>query len=326
MLLINFGKPYSEDVATARKTGKTMPQQSTYGRNDQSLVGTAAALAAFGMWAFFPVYFKAVSSVPAFEVLSHRIFWTFILLAAIIIATARGHRVRAVFGNRKLLSLLLLSSLLISTNWLIFIWAVANDALLELSLGYFINPLVSIALGTALLKERLRPWQWVAVGLSVLAVGYLIGKSGVVPWVALSVAVTFGLYGLIRKIAVVDAISGLFIETALVLPPILAYLVYIFIEGTGSFGLVNLKLDGLLVMAGVMTATPLVLFAMAARKLPLSTLGFFQYLVPTGHFLLAVFLYNEPFTDSHKATFGIIWLALVVYTSDSFAARRKGSD
>ena len=291
---------------------------------DQSLVGAFAALAAFSMWGFIPLYFKAVSHLPAFEILAHRIVWTVFFVGMLIIITGNLKNVHAVFANRKLLATLLLSSLLISLNWLVFIWAISHDMVLQSSLGYFINPLVNVALGLIFLKERLRLLQWVAVGLSVIGVGNLIIQHGTIPWVALTLAISFGLYGLVRKIAVVDAQTGLFVETTIILPPVLAYLIYIGIKGTGAFNPMDIQLTGLLMMAGLMTATPLVLFAIAAKRLLLSTIGFFQYIAPTGHFLLAVFLYNEPFTDAHKVTFGLIWLALAIYTVDTlFAHRRK---
>ena len=290
---------------------------------DQTLLGVAAALVAFSLWGVFPLYFKAVSHLPPFEVLAHRIVWTVFFVGIIIIARGRWNRVQAVFADRKLLLTLLVSSLLVSTNWLVFIWAVANDMVLESSLGYFINPLVNVALGMVFLKERLRLWQWIAVGLSVVAVGNLIGQHGAIPWVALTVAISFGLYGLVRKVAVVDAYTGIFVETTLIMPPVLAYLVYVGFEGTGAFDITDVKLTGLLMMAGLMTATPLVLFALAAKRLRLSTLGFFQYIAPTGHFVLAVFLYNEDFTDAHKITFGMIWFALAIYSFDSIIAHRR---
>lgn len=291
---------------------------------DQSLVGAFAALAAFSMWGFIPLYFKAVSHLPAFEILAHRIVWTVFFVGMLIIITGNLKNVHAVFANRKLLATLLLSSLLISLNWLVFIWAISHDMVLQSSLGYFINPLVNVALGLIFLKERLRLLQWVAVGLSVIGVGNLIIQHGTIPWVALTLAISFGLYGLVRKIAVVDAQTGLFVETTIILPPVLAYLIYIGIKGTGAFNPMDIQLTGLLMMAGLMTATPLVLFAIAAKRLLLSTIGFFQYIAPTGHFLLAVFLYNEPFTDAHKVTFVLIWMALAIYTVDTlFAHRRK---
>ncbi len=290
---------------------------------DQSLVGAFAALAAFSMWGFIPLYFKAVSHLPAFEILAHRIVWTVFFVGMLIIITGNLKNVHAVFANRKLLATLLLSSLLISLNWLVFIWAISHDMVLQSSLGYFINPLVNVALGLIFLKERLRLLQWVAVGLSVIGVGNLIIQHGTIPWAALTMAISFGLYGLVRKIAVVDAQTGLFVETTIILPPVLAYLIYIGIKGTGAFNPMDIQLTGLLMMAGLMTATPLVLFAIAAKRLLLSTIGFFQYIAPTGHFLLAVFLYNEPFTDAHKVTFVLIWMALAIYTVDTLIAHRR---
>lgn len=290
---------------------------------DQSLAGAAAALVAFSIWGLFPLYFKAVSHLPPFEILAHRIVWTVLFVGLLIVFTGGYQRLTAVFQNKKLLATLLLSSTLVSINWLVFIWAVANDRVLESSLGYFINPLVNVALGMIFLKERLRTWQWIAVGLSFLAVGNLIVQHGVFPWIALTVSITFGFYGLVRKVAVVDAYSGIFVETTLILPPMLAYLIYVGFEGSGAFDPMDLKLTGLLMMAGLMTATPLVLFAIAAKRLRLATVGFFQYIAPTGHFLLAVFLYNEPFTDVHKITFGMIWLALAIYSTDTVVAHRR---
>jgi chloramphenicol-sensitive protein RarD len=171
------------------------------------------------------------------------------------------------------------------------------------------------------LRERLRNWQWFAVGLSVLGVSNLIWSHGAIPWVAMGVSITFGLYGLVRKIAEVDAFSGLFVETTLIVLPMLAYLVFIGLNGTAGYDPSDAKLTGLLMMAGLVTATPLILFAIAAKRLKLSTLGFFQYITPTGQFLLAVFLYNEPFLNTHLITFGIIWIALAIYSFDSFNAR-----
>lgn len=291
--------------------------------NDQTMLGGAAALVAFSIWGVFPLYFKAVSHIPAFEVLAHRIVWTVAFLGLLILILGRLNNLRAVFRDKKMLGTLLLSSLLVSTNWLVFIWAVAHDRVLESSLGYFINPLVNVALGMIFLKERLSLWQMLAVGLSIIGVGNLVLGHGAVPWVALTVSITFGFYGLVRKVAVVDAYTGLFVETTLILPPVLAYLVFVGFEGTGAFNLGDIKMTGLLMMAGLMTAAPLVLFAVAAKRLKLSTVGFFQYIAPTGHFLLAVFLYNEPFTDAHKITFGMIWLALAIYSIDSLIGHKR---
>ena len=287
---------------------------------NKALSGAGAAIAAFSLWGAFPIYFKLVSQIQAFEVLAHRVVWTVVFLGIIIFLKGSMDKVFAVFKNKKLLCTLMLSSLLISSNWLVFIWAVAHDRVLEASLGYFTTPIVSVALGLFFLREKLHNWQWFAVVLSIISVSNLIWSHGIFPWVAISVSITFGLYGLVRKIAKVDAFSGLFIETAVVVLPMLAYLFFIGINGTGAFGSSDLKLSGLLMMAGFITATPLVLFAIATKRLKLSMVGFFQYITPTGQFLLAVFLYNEPFLDTHLITFGVIWLALAIYSFDSFTS------
>ncbi len=289
----------------------------------QTYLGSLAAILAFSLWGVFPVYFKAVSDLPALEVLSHRVLWSAVLVGLLLMLSGHLKDVAAVFASGKLLALLVLSSLMITLNWLVFIWAVGNDMLLQTSLGYFINPLVSIALGVVFFKERLRRWQLVAVLIALIAVGNLVFQSGVLPWISLTVAFSFGFYGLLRKVAVVQAFAGLFVETLIVLPPVLAYLIYVDFQGTGSFARVSLQMDGLLVLAGVMTATPLVLFAMAAKRLRLASLGFFQYIAPTGHFLLAVLVYGETFTGADALTFCMIWLALAVYTLDSISALRK---
>ncbi len=289
----------------------------------RALTGAGAALAAFSLWSAIPIYFKAVSHIPAFEILAHRVVWTVVFLGIVISLKGSLSNVFAVFQNKKLLFTLMLSSLLISSNWLVFIWAVAHDRVLEASLGYFTTPIVSVALGLFFLREKLHNLQWFAVGLSILSVSNLVWSHGDIPWVAISVSITFGLYGLVRKIAEVDAFSGLFIETALIVAPMLAYLFIIGINGVGFYGPSDLKITGLLMMAGLITATPLILFAVATKRLRLSTLGFFQYITPTGQFLLAVFLYNEPFLDAHLITFGIIWLALAIYSFDSFTSHNR---
>ena len=286
-------------------------------------LGSLSAIMAFSLWGIFPVYFKQVSDVPPLEVLAHRILWSAVLVGILLALTGRLKDVAVVFASRKLLGMLVLSSLMITVNWLVFIWAVTNDMLLETSLGYFINPLVSVALGFIFLKERLRIWQWVAVSIALIGVGNLVFQHGSPPWIALSVAFSFGFYGLLRKVAVVQAFTGLFVETLIVLPPVLAYLIYIGDQGSGTFMQVSLQMDGMLVLAGVMTATPLVLFAFAAKRLRLASIGFFQYIAPTGHFLLAVLVYGELFTSVHAITFGMIWLALAIYTVDSVVYLRR---
>ncbi len=284
--------------------------------------GAVFALCAFGIWGAFPVFFKAVDHVPAFEVLAHRIVWSAVVLAIVQVAVGSRRVLAAMLADRRLLATLALSATLLSANWAIFIWAIANDRVLESSLGYFINPLVNVLLGVAILRERLRSAQWLAVALAAVGVAYQVVALGVVPWVGLALAFSFGTYGLIRKVARVDALPGLLAETVIVTPFALAYLVVLGMDGSGALGRIGLATDGLLIVAGVVTTVPLGLFVAAARRLALSTLGLLQYIVPTGHFALAVFAYGEPFTTAHGVTFGCIWAALAIFTADTLRHRR----
>ncbi|NQV46725.1 MAG: EamA family transporter RarD [Rhodospirillaceae bacterium] len=290
---------------------------------ESPLIGPLAAITAFSLWGGYPLYFKAIKHVPAFEIMSHRVIWTVLFLGIVLVLRGRMSEVRRVFADLKLLRTLMLSSLLVSANWLVFIWAVGQERVLETSLGYYINPLVSVALGMIFLKERLNRWQFLAVALAVLGVGNMVVQFGAPPWVALSLAFLFGIYGLVRKVAPVGSFTGLFVETLLIAPPVLAYLIYLAIDGSGSFLAVDRTTDTLLVFSGLLTAAPLVLFAFAAKRLRLSSVGFFQYIAPTGHFLIAVYIFTEPFTDAHLITFGLIWLALAVYSVDSITERRR---
>jgi len=287
------------------------------------LAGAGYALSAFSLWGLYPLYFKALSDVPAFEVLSHRVVWTVVFLFFVLLVMKRIKEVRGILADRKTLKLLTLSSILVSGNWLIFIWAIANDRALEASLGYYINPLVSVALGFFFLGERLSRWKTVAVALAVTGVLFMIVQAGQIPWVALSLSLLFAFYGLVRKVVPVGSFSGLFVETLVILPPFMGYLIYIEMTGTGALGRHDLQTDILLLLAGILTATPLILFALAAKRLALSSVGFFQYITPTLQFLIAVFVFSEPFTFAHLITFGFIWLALSIYTADTLLARNR---
>lgn len=290
-----------------------------------SLLGALCAFGAFSFWGVIPIYFKSLAQVPAFEVVAHRIVWSVILLAALLFFLGGWRKVGQALGNRRLLATLALSTLFVAVNWVVFIWAITNDRVLESSLGYFINPLVSVLLGVLFLKERMRFWQWGAVVLAVLGVAFQVVQLGQLPWVSLALAFSFGIYGLIRKVAMVDAIGGLFVETLIACPLALGFLVYLGLEGSGAMGRLGWEIDGLLALAGVFTALPLILFIQATKRLRLSSVGFFQYITPSGHFLLAVFIYNEPFTVVHMVTFGCIWLALGVYTVESSLHRGRVS-
>ena len=284
--------------------------------------GVIYGVAAYSWWGLVPIYFKAVVSVPAMQILAHRIVWSVVLLAGLILVQNRWRAVVTALRDRRTAATLCGTAILIAANWLVFIWAVANDCVLQASLGYFINPLVNVLLGFVFLGERLRRWQSFSVLLAMIGVTYLTVTYGEFPWIAFVLAFSFGFYGLLRKTASADSVSGLAVETTLLAPLAVAYLCYLAVEGSGSLGTVSRGMDGLLLAAGVVTAVPLVWFAKAARRLRLATLGFLQYIAPMGHFLLAVVLYDEPFTQSHLISFMCIWVALLVYSMDTARAAR----
>jgi chloramphenicol-sensitive protein RarD len=286
------------------------------GQESVSRTGLAYGLAAFAFWGLVPVYFKAVASVSALEVLAHRVVWSLVILAGLVAVRRQLPAVRAVLADARTVAALVATTGLIAGNWYLFIWAVANGRVLQASLGYFINPLVNVALGVVFLRERLSRAATVAVALATLGVIYQTVLGGRFPWIALTLACSFGLYGLLRKTARAGPIVGLGIETALLAPVALIYLAWLRTAGSLRFAGGDETLDLLLVAAGVVTAVPLLWFARAAQLLPLSVVGFLQYLAPTMHFVLAVAFYGERFGGHHAVTFGCIWTALAIFTAD----------
>ncbi|WP_374404627.1 EamA family transporter RarD [Niveibacterium sp.] len=281
--------------------------------------GLACALGAFSVWGLSPLYFHAVGSIPAGEIVAHRVLWSVLLLAAWIRWRQGYGTLRGVFGQPRLLALLALTASLTSLNWLVFVWSVGAGRLVESSLGYFINPLVNVLFGRLFLGERLRPLQRVAVSVATAGVALKVWQTGQLPWIALFLAGTFGTYGLLRKRAPIDAQNGLFIETLLVTPIALAYLSWQAAQGELHLGATHV-VTALLPFAGVMTTIPLALFAEAARRLPLSTVGLVQYLSPTLNFLIAVLIFGEAFRGGDLAAFGLIWTALALYSADALRA------
>lgn len=281
----------------------------------------AAGLGAFLIWGLIPIFFKAMAEVPPAEIVAHRIVWAALLTAAFVWVTGRSARTMGILAHPRLLLGLAGSSVLLTLNWLVYIWAVNSDRVLETSLGYFINPLVNIALGVAFLGERLRTLQWLAVALAAAGVAIMAVGHGTLPWVPLVLAVSFGLYGLMRKIIPVDPIGGLLIETMTMTPVSFGYLVWLGGTGEGAFLAGPRSLDVMLAATGVATAVPLTLFAIAARGLRLSTLGFIQYLAPSTTFLLGVFLFREPLTPALVATFAFVWAGLALYSFDLLRRR-----
>lgn len=272
--------------------------------------GILYALATFGAWGLNPFYFKAVDEIPAIEVIAHRVIWSSLLLAGLITVGRQWPQVRAAIMARRTLATLFLTSLIIGANWLIYIHAMDTSQVLQASLGYYINPLVNILFGRVFLAERLSPAQMVAVAIAAAGVLILAIAFGEPPWLALGLAGTFATYGLLRKLARVEALPGLFIETVFLLPAAFALLLVI---GT-RFGHADLTTDLLLMAAGPVTALPLLWFTAAARRLKLSVLGFFQYLSPSCQFLLAVFAFGEHFGPAHYVTFACIWIAIAIFT------------
>jgi chloramphenicol-sensitive protein RarD len=287
--------------------------------------GALCGLLAYTLWGLFPLYFKAVTAVPAAEVLAHRVFWSFAVLLPIVALTKRFDEIRAVFTDPGTALMLLGSTMLIATNWLLFIISVDTERVIESSLGYFINPLVNALLGYLFLSERLRGPQRVSLVLAAAGVALLVAVHGRVPWISLALAVTFAFYALLRKMAPVSSLAGLTFETGILAPVAAAYIAWGALSGSGAFLTGVVRFDGLLPLAGLITAGALLLFGVAARRLRLTTLGFLQYISPTGHFLLAVFAFGEPFGKGDLAAFLLIWAGLAVYTADAVREHRDAA-
>jgi len=300
---------------------RPIPEQADpKGLRSRGAAGVALGLGAYFTWGFLPLYLKAVASVPAVEVLAHRVIWSLLLLALLVAAMRRWKPLIALARDPRTLLLLGLTSLLIGVNWLIYIWAVNSSHVLETSLGYFINPLVNVALGVIVLRERLRKAQIGAVSLAALGVAILAVAQGSLPWISLALAFSFSLYGLIRKMAPADPLTGLLAETALLAPIALIYLATI---GGGSFGEQGLSIDVLLILSGLVTAAPLLMFAAAGKRLRYATLGLLQYIAPTIQFLLAVLLFKEALGTAHIVTFAFIWIGLAIYAADAVRTARR---
>jgi chloramphenicol-sensitive protein RarD len=285
--------------------------------------GTLYALGAYSIWGVLPVYWKWLSALPATTILAHRIVWSLLFSALLLSVSRRWRELLAVLSGRRTLVPLVASSLLIGGNWLVFIWSVNHARVVETSLGYYLTPLANVALGRIFLRERLLPLQLVAVALAAAGVLQLALAVTEVPWIALFLAASFALYGLVRKLAPVSPIPGLAVETAILAPLALGYLVWLQEAGGGAFPRNDPHVVVLLLLSGMITATPLLLFAAAARRLPLSTLGFFQYIGPSLTLVVALTVFGEPFTKRQAVTFGFIWAALALYSLASVRAYRE---
>ena len=283
--------------------------------------GFLYGLIAYSLWGVFPLFFYLLRTVPASEVLLHRIIWSFLFVAAILLLLGWQQRVTAAVTSPALLRGLLLSSFLVSFNWLVFIWAVGNGRVLESSLGYFLTPLFSVFLARVFLAERLNREQAIAILLAVAGVGWLVMRLGALPWVSLALAISFGLYGLVRKRLAVDTLTGLTVETALLTPLALAYWIYLILQQQASFYHAGWSMSLLLIVSGIVTATPLLLFASAARRLSLTVVGFMMYINPSLQFLVGLYVLHEPFSVDQLIGFCFIWSALAVFTAGTIRGR-----
>jgi chloramphenicol-sensitive protein RarD len=289
----------------------------------ESRRGFLFGVAAYALWGLFPLYWPLLEPAGALEILAHRVVWSVLTMAVIVVALRQSAALRAIFADRRALALLTVAAVVIAVNWGTYIWGVNNDRVVETSLGYFINPLVTVLMGVLILKERLRPWQWAAIGIATAAVVGLTVEYGHPPWVALALAFSFGTYGLAKKTAGVGAIPSLTFETLVLVPLALVYLVVLGVGGDGHF-----TTDGpghalLLASAGLVTAVPLLCFGAAAIRVSLTTIGLLQYLAPILQFLLGVAVFHEHMTTMRWVGFVAVWVALMIFTVEALRHRRR---
>lgn len=289
---------------------------------DETRSGIVAGLIAYSLWGVFPVYFKIIESVAPTEVLAHRIVWAVPFGALILLFRRQWPEVRRALTDRTTVSWLGLSALFITVNWFIYIWAVQNERIFETSLGYYINPLMYVFVGVLFFGERLRSLQLAAVIFASVGVLVLTLSGGTFPWVAISLAVFFTAYGVIRKRVAIGAMPGLFVETVLLFPFAMVWMTWLLVAGQASFGTQDMSLAMLLLAAGPITVVPLLLFAVAARRLPLTMIGFMQFLAPTLQLLTGIY-YGEKLTTAHQICFGLIWVAVILFSVDAIRAGRK---
>jgi len=285
--------------------------------------GIVYAASAYILWALFPIYWKNLGSVPAIVVIGHRMIWSFVFVLGVLVLKKDWERYRVIFQSPKILLTYLAAASLLGINWLVFVWAINAGFIVESSLGYFINPLVSVLLGVIFFREKLRLWQWLPIGLALLGVIYLTVSYGALPWIALILAFSFGFYGLIKKSATLNSLDGFALETGFMFLPALIYLLYFKSLGQGVFADQGLTIALLLVFTGFVTGIPILLFGAGARRIRLSTLGLLQYIVPTGHLLIGVLIYGENFPQEKMVGYSMIWIAIVFYSLEGIINRRR---
>jgi chloramphenicol-sensitive protein RarD len=285
--------------------------------------GIWLGIGTYTIWGLFPIYWKWLQHVDALELIAHRIAWSFVIMLVIMTITSRWDKFRTQTISPKLRWTFLLIAILIGVNWLVYVWSVTAGFIVESSLGYFINPLVSVTLGVVFLKENLRPWQWVPVGMAAIGVIYLTVLYGSLPWIALTLAFTFGVYGLLKKTTPLGPVQGMTLETGILFVPAVAWLVFTQIRGDGAFLHTGLVSDLLMIGAGLATTVPLLMFTAAAQSIPLSLIGILQYLAPTLQFLIGVLVFREELSSSKLIGFIIIWLALAIFAVEGWQHSRR---
>jgi chloramphenicol-sensitive protein RarD len=275
--------------------------------------GTLYAFGGYFFWGLVPIYWKTLKHVPAMQLIGHRIIWSFILLAAMLLITRKWPEFKALAFQRKIIGIYSIAAVLCGANWFIYVWSVNAGYIIEASLGYFINPLLSVLLGVVFLRERLRLFQWISIGLAAAGVIYLTIGYGRLPWIALSLALTFGFYGLVKKIAPLGSVNGLILESGILLIPGLLFLACQEWLGRGAFLHTGFQSDLLMAGAGLITTIPLLMFTSAARRIPLTSMGVLHYITPTCQFLLGLLVYKESFNAGRAIGFGIVWVGLIIY-------------
>lgn len=281
------------------------------------------AIGAYTAWGVLPIYWKWLHQVGALQQLSHRILWSFLMLLAFLLLARQWPAFRKAASGPRVLRTYLLAAALIGVNWLTYVWAVNAGFIVETSLGYFINPLLSVVMGVVFLRERLRPWQWIPIALATAGVLYLTATYGRLPWIALTLAFSFGFYGLVKKTAPLGSVYGMTLETGMLFLPALLYLLLAEAAGQGAFLHGGAVSDGLLIGTGLVTTLPLLMFASAAQRIPLAMVGILQYIAPTLQFLIGVLIYKEPFSQAQAVGFGTVWLALALFAAEGALARRR---
>jgi chloramphenicol-sensitive protein RarD len=287
--------------------------------------GFWSGVAAYTIWGLVPLYWKLLTHVPAIQVLGHRIVWSLAVLIILVAAMRRNGRATLGAISRRVVGLYAIAAALIAANWFLYIYAVNAGFIVETSLGYYITPLVNVLFGVVVFHERMRPAQWVAIAIATVGVVQLTFAYGALPWIAFGLAASFGSYGLAKKKAPLDPVEGLTLETAILAPVAILFLVMLHRSGEGAFLRSGATSDALMIGGGLVTTVPLLLFAAAVRSVPLSVIGILQYIGPTLQFLLGVFVYHEPFSRTQLIGFSIVWAALAIYAGDSLRARRMGT-